>query len=213
MNKNEIKVVHPRNLGWLDYKLNSQEMDYVWRCIKNKKEDYKENLAGNISGSYRLQDRSDWFYSNTLKPLILQYSDEFINMGRSVPVNQEHPYYLEKWWVNYQQQTEFNPLHCHKGVYSFVIWMKIPKDIGYKKQNRIKSSADSNYPCVSAFSFVYVDILGSHNDYSYELEPEDEGRMLFFPSKLSHQVYPFYDSTEDRISISGNVTLNTSKRL
>ena len=29
--------------------------------------------------------------------------------------------------------------------------------------------------------------------------------MLFFPSSLSHQVYPFYECEEERITISGNV--------
>jgi len=29
--------------------------------------------------------------------------------------------------------------------------------------------------------------------------------MLLFPSQLLHQVYPFYDSSEERVSIAGNV--------
>ena len=209
MNKKDIKAINPHELGWLEYKLNPQEMDYLWRCVKNKKGDEKKNLAGNISGSYGLQDRSDWFYRNTLKPLILQYSDEFINIGRSVAVNQTHPYYLEKWWVNYQQQTEFNPLHCHKGVYSFVIWMKIP--FSFAQQNKKKIASNSNTPRISAFEFNYSNMLGEMREYMYELNPTDEGFMLFFPAKLHHQVFPFYDCDEDRISISGNITLNTTK--
>ena len=211
MNKNDIKAVHPPNLGWLDYKLNSQEMDYIWRCIENKKENYNKLLAGNISSSYKLLDRGDWFFTHTVRPLISVYVDTFRDIGSIIPTNQQHPYHISTWWVNYQKQNEFNPHHNHKGVYSFVIWMKIPKDIGFKKQNRIKISADSNYPCVSAFSFLYPDILGSTMDYNYEVEPEDEGRMLFFPSLLGHQVYPFYDCDEERISVSGNVSLNTTK--
>ena len=38
--KNDIKAFSPENLGWLEYKLNDKERDYVWRCIKNKKIDY-----------------------------------------------------------------------------------------------------------------------------------------------------------------------------
>ena len=53
MKKEEIKVFQPETLGWLEYKLNPQEMDYVWRCIKNKKGDEKGKLAGNISRSFR----------------------------------------------------------------------------------------------------------------------------------------------------------------
>ena len=35
---------------------------------------------------------------------------------------------LDKFWVNYQYKTEFNPYHDHSGVYSFAIWLKIPYD-------------------------------------------------------------------------------------
>jgi hypothetical protein len=35
--------------------------------------------------------------------------------------------------------------------------------------------------------------------------------MLFFPSKLQHQVYPFYTSNKDRVSVSGNICLNVDK--
>ena len=65
MKKNCV-VQKPQSLGWLEYKLNPQEMDYVWRCIENKKEDAKHMLAGNITGSYSLLDRGDWFWNKTL---------------------------------------------------------------------------------------------------------------------------------------------------
>ena len=38
------------------------------------------------------------------------------------------------------------------------------------------------------------------------MEPDLEGTMLFFPAQLQHGVYPFYESDEVRISISGNVS-------
>ena len=81
MKKEEIKVIQPETLGWLEYKLNPQEMDYVWRCIKNKKGDEKGKLAGNISASNLLVDRSDWFYMNTLKSLIVKYEKQWRNLG------------------------------------------------------------------------------------------------------------------------------------
>ena len=40
-----------------------------------------------------------------------------------------------------------------------------------------------------------------------------EGIMLFFPSNLNHQVYPFYKCNEKRISIAGNIGLDTSSIL
>jgi len=39
------------------------------------------------------------------------------------------------------------------------------------------------------------------------MSPDMEGTMLFFPANLKHIVYPFYDCKEERISISGNISL------
>ena len=207
-----IKSVRPPALGWLEKKLSDQEMDYLWRCIGNKKGDHRSNLAGNVSGSYLLMDRGDWFWLNTLKPLCATYQKEFDNnLGDSVAVSGKHPYFLGSWWVNYQNQHEFNPLHKHGGVYSFVIWMKIPTH--YKDQQRLPISSNSNNDSVSNFEFVYTDICGKIMNWDYEMCPELEGTLVFFPSDLNHQVYPFYNCSEERVSISGNIMLNTAKLL
>ena len=211
MKKNEIKPIHPPIPGWLEYRLNSQEMDYVWRCIKNKKGDEKSNLAGNISSSYRLVDRSDWFFITVLKPLVAQYEEVWDNRGKRIPTNGVHPYFMSRWWVNYQKQNEFNPLHDHSGVYSFVIWMKIP--FKWEEQNKKDIARKSNSPRISTFQFVYSNIFGESCMFPYELSSEFEGTMLFFPSQLHHEVYPFYDCDEERISVSGNIGLNTTKTL
>ena len=38
---------------------------------------------------------------------------------------------------------------------------------------------------------------------------DDEGTMLFFTANRPHQVYPFYTSNKTRVSISGNIVLNS----
>jgi hypothetical protein len=144
--------------------------------------------------------------------LCAKYQKEFDNnLGDSVAVSGKHPYFLGSWWVNYQNQHEFNPLHKHGGVYSFVIWMKIPTH--YKDQQRLPISSNSNNDSVSNFEFVYTDICGKIMNWDYEMCPELEGTLVFFPSDLNHQVYPFYNCSEERISISGNIMLNTAKLL
>ena len=37
----------------------------------------------------------------------------------------------------------------------------------------------------------------------------DPIKMLLFPSSLHHMVYPFYNSDEERVTISGNISLDT----
>ena len=192
----------PSNLGWLEYKLNQKELDYVWSCIENKKNNTTSNLAGNIGSSYTLEDTGDWFFLNTICPLCEIYNKNFKNVG-VIPVLDGHPYCLNTWWVNYQKQYEFNPLHDHSGVYSFVIWLKIP--VEFEKQNE---GYDTNTPVKSAFQFNYTNILGEICTFNYPTGKNFEGMMLFFPSKLRHQVYPFYNCDEERISVSGNVLVN-----
>ncbi len=210
MNRKEIKKVEPPNFGWLEYKLNSKEMDYVWRCIENKKQDHKKELAGNISSSYTLMDRGDWFFTNVCSPLLYEYAERFTNLGSDAPIMTEHPYFMSKWWVNFQKQTEFNPIHKHGGVYSFVIWMKIPYNS--KKQNQKDIARNSNSPLIGEFEFLYSDTMGRSRTLQYRLSSEYEGTMLFFPAHLDHQVYPFYDCDEDRISVSGNILIDITKR-
>jgi len=206
-----LKVIRPPVLGWLEKKLSDKEMEYLWRCIDNKKGSFKKKLAGNIHESTILIDRGEWFFNNTLTPLCMTYDKEFGNLGKTIPVNQTHPYYLNSFWVNHQKEGEFNPIHDHIGVYSFVIWMKIPTK--HSEQNKNPISLNANTHAISAFQFQFSDILGQICPYLYEMNPEMEGTMLFFPSKLKHQVYPFYNCDEDRISISGNIKLNTAKFL
>ena len=50
----------------------------------------------------------------------------------------------------------------------------------------------------NSFMYAYVKM--------YNLSPKYEGFMLFFPAKLRHCVYPFYETDEPRISIAGNLS-------
>ena len=198
--------VVPPNLGWLIYSLDDKEIDYLWKSIENKKDNINDVLAGNISKSFELEDTNDWFFNHTLQPLIDVYANEFKNVGKTVPTLYNHPYTLKMWWVNYQKQHDFNPSHDHGGVYSFVIWLKIP--IEFDDQNRGHAS---NSPLRSAFQIHYQNILGEHGIFNYELGKKYEGTMLFFPSRLLHEVFPFYDCDEDRISISGNIFIDETR--
>ena len=89
--------------------------------------------------------------------------------------------------------------------------MKIP--FKWEEQNKKDIARKSNHPQISTFQFVSSNILGELVFNNYHLSSKDEGTMLFFPSKLYHQVYPFYDCDEDRISVSGNIGLNTTKTM
>ena len=178
---------------WIDTRLSEEEMNFLNDAISEEnKKNFNRHLAGNISKSELIEDKDNWFYETALKKLIEKKEKSQIEKLK-----------LKPFWVNYQKQNEFNPLHNHSGLYSFVVFMKIPTH--WKEQHALNSYLQS-HPCASDFCFHYPEkdiIYTTH----FKLSPEDEGRMLFFPAGLAHQVYPFYGTEEERITISGNISL------
>ena len=58
----------PPNLGWIETKLDQKHLDYLWGRIKDRKtETFKHSLAGNITGSYEIEDKDDYFFKEVLK--------------------------------------------------------------------------------------------------------------------------------------------------
>ena len=207
-----LEVVTPNNLGWIKATLDKKEIDHLWQCIDEKGESWKHSLIGQINSSYKIEDKDDWFFNNVLVQLGMQYEHTFSNLGIKVPIksrilsDKQLPYYLSNMWVNYQKQHEFNPVHDHTGIYSFVIWMKIPTDYRDQRENPIAKGSNTNV--ISNFCFNYRTITGGNGQYVYQMSKEIEGTILLFPSQLQHTVYPFYNCEEDRISISGNIAIN-----
>jgi hypothetical protein len=91
--------------------------------------------------------------------------------------------------------------------------MKIPTH--WKEQHAPPENILNNTSTPQASDFLFLLSQGRMvKSVPVPLSPEDEGRMLFFPSTLNHQVYPFYECEEERITISGNIVLedlNTPK--
>ena len=209
---------HFPNLGVIETKLSKNIVDNLWKLLEESKkqpDDMRENLAGNISKSLRLDSRSpllDEFTKKVLPALIDKTLDEFgsdWNAFRGMPagkVSEEVSWNLESMWVNFQNKHEFNPPHDHSGIYSFVIWMQIPTS--FKEQRKLPIAAKSNSDqLISNFAFQYVDILGNICSFPIEMEKSREGCMFLFPSMLNHLVFPFYENDGERISISGNIDI------
>ena len=154
-----IKAKSFANKGWLEIKLSTEVLTYLNKLIKNRKENYNKELAGNIDESCVLKDEDDWFFNTVLVNCITEYIKYFREKG-SVPniLTEDCKYVLSNLWVNYQKKHEFNPLHNHAGVFSFTIWMHIPTS--YKKESSLKFVKHANYKPVGSFEFVGVNSLG-----------------------------------------------------
>lgn len=201
---------------WIDVRLGDKIMKRLWDHINSGKEREEtranSKLAGNISNSWFIEDKDDWFMKNVLKECCeyMYFKDSWYNYYNVHVAQAVNPpvFELDEYWVNYQYQTEFNPPHMHSGVFSFVIFMKIPTH--WKDQHAIPISGNSNSPMASDFQFFPPPTQGLPHqarpkEANFALSPSDEGRMLLFPSWLTHQVFPFYNCEEERITVSGNI--------
>ena len=192
--------------------LNQESLDYLWKNIRKAQElktIVSDSLAGNIESSIALGDPSNHIVNYVLPQV---FSQERIHAVFARELNHCSAKFnsllgerklspaLDSLWVNFQKKYEFNPLHNHSGVFSFVIWMQIPYDC--TEENSIPFVKSSNHP--SAGRFCFVDSLG---ESTYIDTPAGtQGLMCIFPSFLKHIVYPFYTSDDYRISVSGNIT-------
>ena len=210
------------NKLWIDTRLSEEEMNFLTQAISEEnKENWNNDLAGNISKSELIEDKESWFFETVLKKLTerLFYRDwdNFSKYHIEVEEGVSLPEFeMNRFWVNYQRQYEFNPLHFHSGLYSFVIFMKIPTH--WKEQHEMNKD---EFRARVASDFVFV--WGSENmeqrggcngivKENLQLSSEDEGRMVFFPAWLQHMVYPFYECEEERVTISGNIRLYDPNR-
>ena len=198
------------NIGWVEIKLTKFIMDYLKDCIKETHTEHNKKLAGHLSKSYLIADTKKIFFNKVILPAIEHYTLAFGKETIPTILTKDCPFILDTFWVNYQKKYEFNPVHNHTGVFSFVIWMTIPTH--YEQEYKVKSVMNSNNPQASDFKFVYHNALGKLSCFNYKLSSKDEGTMLLFPSQLNHAVYPFYTSNKKRISVSGNIFLNPKER-
>ena len=198
------------NIGFIEKKLSSKAINKLKQFIKeNKQKDMRSALAGNINSSVALVDKDNWFFENVLLDIIKNYREQSALKIIPEVLTNNCPFKLHQFWVNYQKKHEFNPTHIHNGVFSFVVWIKIPSS--FEDEKNLDFIKNSNSPRAGCFEFSYTDILGKLNTYTYKLNSKYENTILFFPALLNHTVYPFYLSDEERISISGNICLDTSQ--
>ena len=158
-------------------------------------------LAGQITKEYQI--------TKSL-PLLNPYLEE---MGRAY--QKEWNYYpkenpndnklkVESVWVNMQKKLEVNPLHNHDGTLSFVAWLHVPFKLE-DERNMENCKNSRTVELSSTFQFVYTTALGKIANCPMFVESGWEARIVMFPSKLLHMVYPFQTSDDYRISIAGNL--------
>mgnify|MGYP001161032348 FL=1 len=158
-------------------------------------------LAGQLEEEWQIN-------INTIDPEIRQYIlyaarqyADYWNYLQSIRMNSSDCIIdLTHMWVNYQQKGEYNPIHNHGGVFSFVMWVDIP--FSYEEEAEISIAKKSNRPQCGRFNFHYSNMLGGIVSHPIEAKAGD---FALFPAGLNHSVAPFFTSDGYRVSVSGNL--------
>tara|TARA_R100000152_G_C6771013_1_gene197400 strand:+ start:719 stop:1378 length:660 start_codon:yes stop_codon:yes gene_type:complete len=133
------------------------------------------------------------FLSQLLKTFITE------SEGRPVVPEKLMKLKLKQLWLNSMGKGNYQPLHNHAGLFSFVVYLNIPYtlDEEHKLNNGIESSKNKN-GCTE-----FVDPF-THNNIIIPVENKMEQHIAIFPSWVTHLVYPFKSDVR-RITVSGNI--------
>lgn len=209
MNTLEIHEYH--NFGYLKAKIPNEVRDVLLDEVTSIQNNFElatprnEFLAGHIKHEYSLFTCVD-----VLEKYIIDLAYAYDNhygyfkqidiLTKNLPMAMKHP------WVNFQSKHEFNPNHNHKGMLSFVIWLKIPYDL--KDEQEYGPGTLGEKSIASQFQFLYVNSLGQIATHQIPVDKTFENTVILFPAKMIHCVYPFYTSNDYRISVAGNIMLD-----
>ena len=158
-------------------------------------------LAGQITKEYQIT-KSLPLLNPFLEEMGRAYQKEWNYYPKENPNNNKLT--VESVWVNMQKKLEVNPLHNHDGTLSFVAWLHVPFKLE-DERNMPNCKNSRTVELASTFQFVYTTALGTIANCPLFVESGWEAKIVMFPAKLLHMVYPFQTSDDYRISIAGNL--------
>jgi hypothetical protein len=207
---------HPlgENYGYLIDKAPQNVIDELKIQVDKLQNDfsigYKANdtLAGEIEHEYQLLP--PYKTKQYIKNLAQRFENESQYMSSNyspIPTLK-----FKDLWVNFQKKHEYNPIHDHTGIYSFVIWYQIPYT--FENEAKYHYSSDSRGKCYHGkFAFVIphnsINKIENIISSRLDIDKSKQGYVAIFPSTLYHLVYPFYSSDEYRITVAGNIKPTT----
>ena len=197
-----------RPTGFVSVKL---PQDLVEKLLKRCDELHvplNDRLAGNIRKEFSLEihnEEQEELHNQLWEQCAVasqRYQERYTYPDMCKYLSGDAPLKFGHVWANFMTKGEFNPVHDHSGIWSFVIWLKIPYDVDEELAQ--SPGINSNNNCASSFQFIFNDIYGSAAE-TLHIMKRHEGLMVFFPSSLRHTVNPFFTSDEERVSIAGNI--------
>jgi hypothetical protein len=181
--------------GPLLYKsvLEPTEINSIKKLCSKKGKSWRKHLAGLIKHEHIIDVKKVF---PIISPYINSYVQAQLNYsGR--PLGNKIK--LTSSWVNYMTKFESNPMHTHDDDLSFVIFIKVPKELREEYNNHIGNTE----PGAINFMYKLQDNKYSLNQHNFFPEVGD---FFIFPANLHHFVNSFKCDGE-RVSVSGNLRI------
>ena len=192
------KEIQYRTLRWgpcvVQFKVSDEVRNQLLSEAKKSNTSYGNRLAGHLSKEVKLDSNN---YKSFFNEIFTIYNHA---LGQWLGKTDNLQYIVSDLWCNFQKANEFNPPHNHGGLLSFVIYLKVPKEI---KEECIKHQETKSSAGPGSISFFMGDSDKKNSLTNNSFFPE-EGDMFIFPAWLKHWVYP-YRSDATRVSVSGNI--------
>ena len=186
------KVTIPENL------INNLN-NYVDQTIKDEEKiddlNVGNKLAGNVKQEFKLEPK--FVEKSGLLNFLGESVTRWILMSERKKIQK---FNVSSSWVVRQFENEYNPLHLHGGHISGVGYLKLPNNFG----ETFQKNKTNNYN--GKIALVHGAQMFNCNS-TFNVQPR-VGDFYFFPNYLLHTVYPFYNSNEERRSISFNATID-----
>jgi len=205
---NNIYSCNFPNVGFMGCDLSDDEfspiLEEALEIQKNfsQAQPMNDKLIGHIKHEYLIKKTH-----RLIETLAMQMSAKYQIAYPSFKLPEKYNLSMDGAWINFQKKHEFNPLHNHSGDFSFVIYVKIPYTI--EEEKKYTPHVPELFQVPGSFLFHYTDTLGQIAPWCIPTDQSYERRMILFPAKMMHTVYPFYSSDDFRISISGNLRVST----
>ena len=187
-----VKVRIPEDIiinmnSYVDDLTNDQE--------KSKVLDYGAELAGNVTQEFRF----DIEFMQKIKwaEFLAKSCQRWLLEGHNIKIKK---FDIIASWVVKQFKNDYNPIHYHSGQISGVGYLKVPNDMGETIQKTKKLNHNGKLVLIDGSKkFVCTP--------TYVINPK-VGDFYFFPSYMMHTVYPFFDTSEERRSVSFNAKID-----
>ena len=197
-------------IGIANFALPKQHFEWIKKAVIKAKKDNignQDKLIGHIKEEYIIKEIVPEVESFLIQSIAHPWFEKYLK-GFDV-LSEGRPWYLDSLWVNYQKKHEFNPIHDHSGVFSFIIFINIPYDL--KEEDKYFSGLNcedrEQQIHTSRLAFVNNRANGGLESTLINVDKSFEGKMFMFPARQAHIVYPFYTSDGYRITVSGNLKL------